>query len=78
MCNARMTPRTLRRFCRLDSASEKILENAVTRLGLSARAYHRILRVARTIADLENSESIQARHISEAIQHRCLDRAAVL
>ena len=52
-CNAQMTPRTLRRFCKLDSESEKQMENAITRLGLSARAYDRILRVSRTMADLE-------------------------
>ena len=77
-CNAQMTPRTLRRFCRLDSASEKTIENAVTRLGLSARAYDRILRVARTIADLEGQESIQSGHVSEAIQYRSLDRTYCL
>jgi magnesium chelatase family protein len=73
-CNAQMTPRTLRRFCKLDSESEKQMENAITRIGLSARAYDRILRVSRTMADLENSERIQARHVSEAIQYRTLDR----
>ncbi len=73
-CNAQMTPRTLRRFCRLDGESQKQMENAITRIGLSARAYDRILRVSRTIADLEGSEKIQARHVSEAIQYRTLDR----
>ncbi len=73
-CNAQMTPRTLRRFCRLDAESEKQMENAITRLGLSARAYDRILRVSRTMADLEGVEKIQARHVSEAIQYRTLDR----
>jgi len=73
-CNAQMTPRTLRRFCRLDSESEKQMENAITRLGLSARAYDRILRVSRTMADLERNEKIQARHVAEAIQYRTLDR----
>ncbi len=73
-CNAQMTPRTLRRFCRLDSESEKQMENAITRLGLSARAYDRILRVSRTMADLEGGEKIQAHHVSEAIQYRTLDR----
>jgi len=74
-CNAQMTPRTLRRFCKLDAESEKQMENAITKLGLSARAYDRILKVSRTIADLEGSEKIQARHVSEAIQYRTLDRA---
>ena len=73
-CNAQMTPRTLRRFCRLDTESEKQMEHAITRLGLSARAYDRILRVSRTMADLEKDEKIQARHVSEAIQYRTLDR----
>jgi len=73
-CNAQMTPRTLRRFCKLDAESEKQMENAITRLGLSARAYDRILRVARTIADLENAEAIKATHVAEAIQYRSLDR----
>lgn len=73
-CNAQMTPAALRRFCRLDTESEKQMENAITRLGLSARAYDRILRVSRTLADLENGEKISARHVSEAIQYRTLDR----
>ncbi|MDM7997913.1 MAG: YifB family Mg chelatase-like AAA ATPase [Acidobacteriota bacterium] len=73
-CNAQMTPRTLRRFCKLDSESEKQMENAITRIGLSARAYDRILRVSRTMADLENSDRIHARHVSEAITYRTLDR----
>ncbi len=73
-CNSQMTPRTLRRFCKLDAECEKQMENAITRLGLSARAYDRILRVSRTMADLERVEQIQARHVSEAIQYRTLDR----
>jgi magnesium chelatase family protein len=73
-CNAQMTPRTLRRFCKLDGESENLMENAITRLGLSARAYDRILRVSRTIADLEAGDKIQAKHVAEAIQYRTLDR----
>src|SRR3990172_12362928 len=73
-CNTQMTPRTLRRFCRLDADSEKQMENAITRLGLSARAYDRILRVSRTISDLEGGDKIEARHVAEAIQYRTLDR----
>ena len=73
-CNAQMTPRTLRRFCKLDSESERQMENAITRLGLSARAYDRILRVSRTMADLEQGDKILARHVAEAIQYRTLDR----
>jgi magnesium chelatase family protein len=73
-CNTQMTPGALRRFCKLDRECEKQMENAITKLGLSARAYDRILRVSRTIADLEDSEKILARHLSEAIQYRTLDR----
>ena len=73
-----MTPATLRRFCKLDAECEKQMENAITKLGLSARAYDRILRVSRTIADLENTENILARHVSEAIQYRTLDRTYLM
>ncbi len=73
-CNSQMTPRTLRRFCKLDAECEKQMENAINRLGLSARAYDRILRVSRTIADLAGEEKIQARDVAEAIQYRSLDR----
>jgi len=73
--NALMTSAALRRFCKLDSESEKKMENAVTRLGFSARAYDRILRVSRTMADLEKCDRIEARHIAEAIQYRALDGA---
>ena len=73
-CNAQMTQKALRRFCGLDADSEKKMENAITRLGLSARAYARILRVSRTVADLENSGRILPRHVAEAIQYRTLDR----
>ena len=73
-CNAQMTPRLSRRFTKPDAESEKLMEDAITRLGLSARAYDRILRVSRTIGDLEGIETIEARHVSEAIQYRTLDR----
>ena len=72
--NAHMGPRELRRFCRLDPPAEALLRTALTRLGLSARAYHRVLKVARTSADLDASDLVQATHLSEAIQYRCLDR----
>jgi len=72
--NASMTPRMIRRHCRIDSESEQMLERAMTRLGLSARAYDRILKVSRTIADLEGSEEIRSVHVAEAVGYRSLDR----
>jgi len=72
--NAAMTPRLIRRYCRIDSESETMLERAMTRLGLSARAYDRILKVSRTIADLEDSAEIRSAHVSEAVHYRSLDR----
>ncbi|HYP27411.1 MAG TPA: YifB family Mg chelatase-like AAA ATPase [Blastocatellia bacterium] len=73
-CNAQMSPRLIRKFCRIDAASKGLLENAITRLGLSARAYDRILKVSRTLADLEEREHISTEHVGEAIQYRSLDR----
>jgi len=72
--NADMSSKELRKFCRLDSKSEELLKMAMTRLGLSARAYDRIIKVSRTIADLEKSKDILPQYISEAIQYRSLDR----
>jgi len=72
-CNGQMGAKELKLFCRLDELSQKLLEEAVERLGLSARSYHRILKIARTIADLDQSEALQAKHIAEAIQYRRLD-----
>jgi magnesium chelatase family protein len=72
--NASMTPRLIRRFCRIDAESEHLLESAMTRLGLSARAYDRILKVSRTIADLEGSDEIRTPHLAEAVGYRSLDR----
>ena len=69
-CNAQMAPSDIGRFCRLDEAGEKLLKNAFDRLGLTARSHDRILRVARTIADLEGSENISPAHLAEAIQYR--------
>jgi magnesium chelatase family protein len=74
-CNGEMGTRHLRKHCVLDAESRKLLDVALERLGLSARAYDRILKVARTIADLEASELIAAPHVAEAIQYRALDKA---
>ena len=73
-CNAQMSPRHIRNYCAIDSTAKALLETALTRLGLSARAYDRILKVSRTLADLEGREKIDAHHVSEAIQYRSLDR----
>ena len=73
-CNAEMSPSQIRRYCQLDEQASAVLRAAYDRLGLSARGHDRILRVARTAADLDGSENITARHIAEAIQMRTLDR----
>jgi magnesium chelatase family protein len=73
-CNADMTARDVRTFASVPKAAEQLLERAITELGLSARAYDRVLKVARTIADLDARESIEARHLGEAIIYRSLDR----
>ncbi|MEO1298403.1 MAG: YifB family Mg chelatase-like AAA ATPase [Cyanobacteria bacterium J06636_16] len=73
-CNADMQSRHLRHWCPLDDTTQGLLENAVRKLGLSARATDRILKVGRTIADLDDSESLQAQHVAEAIQYRTIDR----
>ena len=73
-CNAQMTDRMIHQFCALDEQTSLKPQQAMERLHLSARAYNRILKVARTIADLDGSERVQVRHISEAIGYRNLDR----
>lgn len=73
-CNGKMTPALTRKFCALDEKSKNMLEKSFEALGLSARAYDKILRVARTIADLDNSASITLDHVTEAVQYRSLDR----
>ena len=73
LCNAQMTPAMVGEYCKLDEAGEKLLKNAFERLGLTARSHDRLLRVARTIADLDDAESIGAAHLAEAIQYRNTD-----
>jgi magnesium chelatase family protein len=72
--NGKMTPRQIRKHCRLDAAAESLLKTAMEEMGLSARAHDKILRVARTIADLDHSEAISSNHLNEAINYRTLDR----
>jgi magnesium chelatase family protein len=73
-CNAHMRPRHLRAYCQVEAGGRRLLEAAMGRLGLSARGYDRVLKVARTIADLAGAEAIGAEHVAEAIQYRSLDR----
>ena len=73
-CNAQMSSKQLRKICKLDETGAQLLKNAMEKLNLSARAYDRILKVARTIADLDAIENIQSEHLAEAIQYRSLDR----
>ena len=72
--NSQMPPKLLRKHCEISAEGEKLLESAIQKLGLSARAHDRILKVARTIADLDSASAIEPRHLSEAIQYRTLDR----
>jgi magnesium chelatase family protein len=73
-CNARMTTRAIKAHCKLDDESQELIRIAMTELNLSARAYDRILKVSRTVADLAGTESIATEHVSEAIQYRTFDR----
>jgi magnesium chelatase family protein len=72
--NAHMLPRDLRTHCRMSAAAEQLLRGAIQRLGLSARAYHRVLKIARTVADLAGAEELDLAHVGEAVQYRTLDR----
>lgn len=72
-CNAQMSPAMVGEYCTLDASGEKLLKGAFDRLGLTARSHDRLLRVARTIADLDGSEKIEAQHLAEAIQYRNTD-----
>ena len=73
--NAYMSTREINQHARPDAAGEQLLKQAISRLGLSARGYHRILKVARTIADLAGSDAVRSEHVGEAIQYRRLDRS---
>jgi magnesium chelatase family protein len=75
--NARMTEQQIRAFCAIDEASHQLMEMAIEKLGLSARAMNRILKVSRTIADLDGREKIDSAHVAEAISYRSLDRSLV-
>ncbi len=73
-CNAEMASRQIRTYCKVDDAEHALLQRCVDKLGMSARAHSRVLKVARTIADLEGAEDIQVAHLSEAARYRTLDR----
>ena len=72
--NSELTPKLIEKYCKLDEKGKRLLQNAFQKLGLSARAHSRILKVARTIADLDGKENIEVAHIAEAVQYRSLDR----
>ncbi len=76
-CNAQMSNRQIKKYCPIDAGSHNLLEMAIDKLGLSARAFNRVLKIARTIADLEEAADISSHHVSEAIQYRSLDRGSV-
>ena len=73
-CNAHMSSKQLKEICRINETGMTLLKNAMEKIGLSARAYDRILKVSRTIADLDNCQDIKTEHLAEAIQYRSLDR----
>lgn len=69
-CNSEMRPAEIREFCELDAAGQSLIKAAMRQLHLSARAYHRVLKLSRTIADLAGSDKIEAAHLAEAVQYR--------
>jgi magnesium chelatase family protein len=77
-CNARLFNRELEKVCKLSASDAELLDRAIDRFGLSSRAYHRILKVSRTIADLEEAEKIETRHLTEALSYRKLDRKSTV
>ena len=77
-CNAHLDSKTVQTHCAVSGGATALLENAITRMGLSARAYDKVLRVARTLADLEGVEAITENHVAEAVQYRSLDREYLL
>ena len=72
--NGKMSPPQIRQWCQLDADAESLLKSAMRQMGLSARAHDKVLRIGRTIADLDQSDSIRAEHLTEAINYRTLDR----
>jgi magnesium chelatase family protein len=77
-CNAHLDSKAVRAHCVIGEGGKKLLENAITRMGFSARAYDKVLRLARTLADLEGVDNISDQHIAEAVQYRSLDRELLL
>ena len=76
-CNAHLDSKKTRQYCALGDGARKLLEMALEQLGLSARAYDKVLRISRTIADIAGEDGIMEQHIAEAIQYRSMDRAVV-